>query len=88
MSPMRMYPCGTMQPLDAVPAKSVPLTLVMLPRHNAPYAAETPSGRTRGFESLSDLYSHLCETIGVLDRRVRADKRQPAWHIIDRRLAR
>jgi len=25
-----MYPCGTMQPLDAVPAKSVPLTLVML----------------------------------------------------------
>ena len=88
MTPMTMYPDGTMQPLDVVPAKSVPLTLVMLPSRTAPYAADTPNGMTRGFATLSELRDHLCETIGVLDRRVAEHKRKPAWHIVDRRLAR
>ena len=73
--------------ISVVPAAhSTPLTLIIRNDANAPYAMDTPHGRTQGYSDLRRLRAAMMFVFGVADARVRRSEQKPNWHIASKTL--
>ena len=73
--------------MSVVPAAhSTPLTLIIRNDALAPYAMDTPHGRTQWYGDLKSLRAALTFVFGVTDARVRRSEQKPNWHIASKTL--